>query len=64
MILLLFYDFCFTIVLLSNYLCLTANDIESLVSVLKRSFHVQLFERILEIPTVWHKGRATGEVLC
>jgi len=51
-------------VLLSNYLCFTANDIESLVSVLKRSFHVQLFERILEIPIVWHKGRATGEVLC
>jgi hypothetical protein len=24
---------------------------------------VQLFERILEIPVVWHKGRATGEVL-
>jgi len=51
-------------VLLSNYLCLTTNDVESLVSVLKRSFHVQLFERILEIPIVWHKGRATGEVLC
>lgn len=24
---------------------------------------MQLFERILEIPVVWHKGRATGEVL-
>jgi hypothetical protein len=38
-------------------------DVGSLVSVLKWSFHVQLFERILEIPVVWHKGRATGEVL-
>ncbi|KAF8705806.1 hypothetical protein HU200_031014 [Digitaria exilis] len=34
----------------------------SLVFVLKGDFHVQLFERILEIPVVWHKGRATGEV--
>jgi hypothetical protein len=36
-----------------------------LIFVFKGSFHVQLFERILEIPVVWNKGRATGEVhLC
>lgn len=25
--------------------------------------HVQLFERILEIPITWSEGRASGEVL-
>jgi hypothetical protein len=63
-VMILLCDFCFTMVLSFNYIRLTTNNVESLVSALKSSFHVQLFERILEIPVVWHKGRATGEVLC
>ncbi|PWZ30527.1 hypothetical protein Zm00014a_005699 [Zea mays] len=61
-VMILLCDFCFTMVLSFNYIRLTTNNVESLVSALKSSFHVQLFERILEIPVVWHKGRATGEV--
>lgn len=63
-VMILLCDFCFTMVLSFNYVRLTTNNVESLVSALRSSFHVQLFERILEIPVVWHKGRATGEVLC